>query len=200
MQESCVEMVNEVWKDIQGYEGLYQISNLGRVKSLEHVVVTKAGWSFTVREKLLKSHNNGSGYLFVHLCSNYEVSQQLVHRIVAKHFLDFVPGKHFVNHKDGNKQNNCVDNLEWVTTAENNKHSRAIGLQPERSPEAIRKMVQASKLACSIPVRCLNTGKIYESSEEAGRCLHISATGIRGSIKNGKPIKGYQFEEVRKCQ
>lgn len=95
----------EIWKDIEGYEGMYQISNLGRVKSLkmkkEH------------NEYLLKPFKSKNGYLRVSLSKSNKFKQPLIHRLVAIHFLDNPNNYPEVNHKDENKLNNCVDNLEW---------------------------------------------------------------------------------------
>lgn len=100
--------MNEIWKDIDDYEGHYQVSNLGNVKSL------KFG-----KEKILKPHDNGIGYLQVKLCKNGQKEQPLVHQLVAQAFIPNPQNLPEVNHKDENKTNNSVENLEWVSSKEN---------------------------------------------------------------------------------
>ncbi len=97
------------------YEGLYQVSPDGRVFSL-------------VTNKWLKPRNAGAGYQTVMLYKNKRGKNFYIHRLVAEAFLDVVDGKDFVNHIDGDKTNNSVDNLEWVTRSENMLHANAIGL------------------------------------------------------------------------
>ena len=105
--------MQETWKDIEGYEGMYQVSNLGRVKSLKRKSVTQ--------EKIIKGTNNGNGYTRVSLNNKLHY----VHRLVADAFIPKIEGKDFVNHKDEVKSNNNVDNLEWCTNQENINHSVA---------------------------------------------------------------------------
>jgi hypothetical protein len=104
----------ELWKDISGFEGIYQVSNLGRVKSL------KFG------EKILKPGDTGNGYLKVILFKNKRSIGCKVHLLVAHAFIPYIPNKNLVNHKDGNLNNNSVNNLEWCTHKENIYHSRHV--------------------------------------------------------------------------
>ena len=106
--------MEELWKDIDGYEGLYQVSNLGNVKSLNY--------NRTGKERILKPGNNGLGYLNVLLCKNGKTKTFKIHRLVANAFIPNPYNKPEVNHKDENKTNNCVDNLEWMTSKENNNY------------------------------------------------------------------------------
>lgn len=105
----------EEWKPVNGFEGHYVVSNLGNVKSL------KSGGM------ILKSHVN-KGYEYVHLCKNSKHYNAKVHRLVAKAYIPSHENACEVNHKDGNKLNNRVENLEWVTPSENMKHARMLGL------------------------------------------------------------------------
>lgn len=112
----------EVWKDVQGYEGYYQVSNLGRVKNLERKI--PSGYCMrTIPERVLKNNVNEFGYLYVILYKDTKPKKHKIHRLVANAFIDNPESKRCVNHIDGNKQNNCVENLEWATHSENMKHA-----------------------------------------------------------------------------
>lgn len=109
----------EIWKDVQGYEGLYQISNLGNVRSLPRAVNQgKHGNTRAVGGYLLKPTDNGNGYLLVFLRKDGKRKNHYVHRLVAEHFVEN-GGFKYVNHKDFDTHNNCVDNLEWCTQQQN---------------------------------------------------------------------------------
>jgi len=122
----------EEWKDVQGYEGSYQISDYGKVKSLQRKVNTRNVGGRISKEKILKSSLNAYGYPLVVLCCNNIRTTTLVHRLVAKAFINNLNNCPQVNHKDGNKQNNKLENLEWVTQSENEKHAYRTGLKSKR--------------------------------------------------------------------
>lgn len=113
-----------VWKDVKGYEGLYQVSNSGLIRSVERFDCKNK----RQQEVILKHSNNGKGYSNVVLCKNGKPRTFYIHKIVAEAFIPKIEGKNFINHKDGNKQNNNVNNLEWCTRSENMKHAYKNGL------------------------------------------------------------------------
>lgn len=110
--------MEEVWKDIEGYEGLYQVSNKGNVKSLNY--------NKTKKEKKLKPGIVGSGYLQVNLCKNKTIKHFLVHRLVANAFLPNPQNFPCVNHIDECKTNNVVTNIEWCTNKYNSNYGTCI--------------------------------------------------------------------------
>lgn len=117
--------MEEVWKDIKGFERLYQISNLGRVKSLP-----KWMGSYYSKERILKNKLDRYGYHKVTLCNGEQIRKYTtVHRLVAEAFIPNSNNLSTVNHKDGNKLNNTVSNLEWASNKENIDHAWKNGLK-----------------------------------------------------------------------
>ena len=107
--------MEEIWKDIPGYEGLYQVSNMGRIRSPRNGFKTL-------------SPNDAKGYLRISLYKCGKICRKSVHRLVAVAFVENPFNKPVINHKDGNKHNNSAENLEWVTNKENVMHARETGL------------------------------------------------------------------------
>lgn len=120
--------MNEEWKDIKGYEGLYQISNFGRVKSLARTIKYRQ-YTKETDEKIMKLILNKRGYLYAHLCKNGKYKWYRVHRLVAEAFVDNPYHKEQVNHIDRNVLNNKSTNLEWCTNEENMKHAKETGFR-----------------------------------------------------------------------
>lgn len=123
--------MKEIWKDIKGYEGMYQISNLGRVKSLDrnekgHFNNTKY---YLRKEKILNLHLTIQGYYNIGCCYNSKRKYFRVHRLVAQTFIPNPKNKPEVNHINGIKTDNNVTNLEWVTSSENQLHAYKTGLE-----------------------------------------------------------------------
>ena len=123
--------MKEIWKDIVGYEGLYQVSNLGKVKSLDRVCHNPRYGKQKRRGNIMRPSPNNYGYLQVRLSKLGKSKTHKVHRLVALAFLTENRLKKEVNHKDGNKENNCFSNLEWVNRSENVKHAFDIGIKPK---------------------------------------------------------------------
>lgn len=145
----------ELFKDVKGYEELYQVSNLGRVKSLPKIVGRRLRG-----ETVLAQQRSRHGYYMVDLCTNGKRFNASVHRLVAEAFIPNPDNKPCVNHIDGDKANNCVDNLEWCTHSENQLHAYKNNLCPrhkkpfKRKPltdEQKAKISEATKNAMSRP-------------------------------------------------
>lgn len=112
--------MKEIWRNVKGYEGLYEVSNLGRIKSIQ-----RSGTPGGVR----KLNVNKYGYVYVMLSKSNKHKNHTVHRLVGLAFIPSVDGKELINHIDGNKSNNNLKNLEWVNNSENRKHAFANNLQ-----------------------------------------------------------------------
>lgn len=127
---------DEFWKNIDGYDGKYQISNAGRVRSYQPQYVINKGYVNT-GVHFMKPNDNGHGYKYVDLNGNGFRDRRYVHRLVAEYFLPdgFKTGME-VNHKDGDKSNNRLSNLEWLTPLDNKKHAIRSGLVDNRGSKS----------------------------------------------------------------
>lgn len=178
--------MQEIWKDIKDYEGLYQISNLGNVKVLDRKI--KNNYNYFVRkEKILKlCVSKKDGYVYVCLTKNNKGKTVKVHRLVAKAFIPNPNNLPQVNHKDEDKTNNCVDNLEWCTSLYNNNYgTRNNKLYNKTSFKKGYKPKSCKKIEkYSFDGILLDT---YFSIREAGRKNNFSASSIyrccEGKIK-----------------
>lgn len=175
--------MQEEWKPIKGYEGYYEISSFGTVKSLSRTIYTvwKNGEPGTYFQKgrilatkeCSKNKKGWQTYLQVCLSVNGMQKYKMVHRLVAEAFLEHPAGKDYVNHKDGNKHNNCVDNLEWVTQKENIEHC-----------------IKTLNTRVVTPVVCVETGEMFSSTREAARFAGVSRSSISMAINGIRKTAG----------
>lgn len=161
--------MKEIWKDIAGYEGLYQVSNLGRIRSLDRAVNTWYG-TRKASEKILKPCANKKGYLFVTLSRENKVIPVRINRLVASAFVANPNNLPVVNHKDKNRANNEADNLEWCTVEYNNRYSCA------------KSVVQYDFDGKKITE--------WEAASDAGKCLWINAGNIIQCCKGNRKTAG----------
>lgn len=126
-RERELSAMEEVWKDVIGFVGLYQVSNGGRVRSLDKLDIRK-NQTRRLKGKVLKAQLNTNGYYTVCLCDKGNSKIVTVHKLVAEVFLEKRCDSECINHKDGIKTNNKVDNLEWCTYKENNDHAKSNNL------------------------------------------------------------------------
>lgn len=187
--------MEEVWKDIKGFEGYYQISNKGNVKSLTRRIQYISRGKVTFRtqyEKILKQSFCSSGYPIVHLYDDVERKNVMIHRLVAIHFLEPETGKDFVNHKDGIKSNNCVSNLEWCTKSENSLHALDNELMFKRGEDcnfakltdrqvkeiiSLRKFGKGKFFSRDIALKYgVSTGYITELTSPRGKWQHLKSS------------------------
>lgn len=119
-------LLNEIFKPVKGYEGLYEVSNYGRVKSLGRNVKCRNNHQRLLNTRILKIGNNGNGYLIVNLSKNNKINIQYVHRLVAETFILNPNNYRYINHKDENSKNNMWTNLEWCTAKYNSNYGTLI--------------------------------------------------------------------------
>ena len=179
--------------DIKGYEGYYQINRKGQVRSVDRYVISKNG-SYKVQKGCILNPANCNGYLCVHLMKR-KSKQKLynVHRLVATMFIPNPENKPTVNHIDGNKYNNCVENLEWATYSEQQIHAKLHGLA-NYSIEHLRALNEPRK----IKVKNLKDGKVFDSLASASKYYDVDnnyiSRCIHGKQKRFKDIG--QFVKV----
>jgi len=156
--------MTETWRDIVGYEGRYQVSDAGRIKSLpfkQRYVLRNGEPAYRqTREKFVAVQKTNSGYLIAHLHLDNARAARTVHSLVAEAFL--VGAGETVNHKDGNKLNNLAGNLEYCTYAENHNHAVDVGLNRQ-----------------AIAVRSPTTGRVYPSMARAAKAEKVSTRTVR---------------------
>ena len=177
--------MNEIWKDIENYKGMYQVSNKGDVKSLKRFYKNHSKLKL-VEEKILKTMKDSQGYLQVNVCKNGACLIIRIHRLVAETFIPNPENKRTVNHINGIKSDNSVNNLEWNTYSENIKHAFRIGLKTSKH--------------LNKPVKQIKNGKtihIFCSLHEADRHTGISHQNISRCC-NGKRNQagGFQWEFI----
>lgn len=169
--------MDEVWKDIEGYEGLYQVSNLGRVRSLNY--------NHTGEIKLLKQDISHNGYKRAMLYKDGKMKRYLVHRLVAMTFISNPDDLPIVNHKDENKTNNNVNNLEWCTYKYNNNYGT--------KKEKLSKSMKGKSLSEEHKKKMSESHKGKHHSEETKK--KIRETRKKGKDNpNAKPILMYDKE------
>ena len=170
----------EEWKDIPNYEGLYQISNLGRIKSLEKMLKNKNGYRKS-EEKILIPQRRKNGYLKVELYKNGQRKTFMIHRLVGEAFVFKPENKCEINHKDGNKENCCVSNLEWITHSENMQHAVEKGLVLKGGNNDRAKKINQYDLQN-------NYIRTWECLRETERILKIHSSNIskccKGKVKS----------------
>ena len=169
------EEETEIWKDIEGYEGLYKVSNFGNVLSLRHK-----------KPKLLKPYNNGKGYLLVDLRNNNKPRKTIsVHRIVAQAFLPNPNNYPVINHKDENPLNNNVNNLEFCTIYYNTHYGTAIDRMSKKLIN--RKDLSKPVLQFDKNKNLLNE---YPSMNDAARNTGITVANISSVCKGKRKTAG----------
>lgn len=178
--------MKEQWKEIDDYNG-YSVSNTGKIKSFRRKSNKEKGL-------ILKQETSYRGYKQVSLYKDGKKHQKFVHRLVAEAFIPNPDNKPEVNHKDTDKTNNAVSNLEWNTSSENTIHAYKNGLY-----DNLKESLSIAGPNRHPPVRVVETGKIYRSQRELSKELNLCEQCVSRCLKGGsKSTKGYHFEYVDK--
>ena len=143
---NVIIMNKEIWKSIKGYGGMYKVSNLGRVKSIDRYINHPYFGKIKRKSKILTPGKDKGGYLLVGLRKNNKQKTKYIHRLVAEHFIPKLKNKHQINHIDGNKKNNYISNLEWCNSSENKKHAFKIGLKTFKGENHPRSKLTSKKV------------------------------------------------------
>lgn len=188
--------MEELWIPISGYEGLYEISSCGRVRSLDRTCRSKGGSYAVRRGRMMKFSIDADGYYGVGLTKDGKQTAFRVNRLVAQAFLPNPLQLPIVHHKDNNKQNNAVSNLEWVTVSTNTKHAVNSG---RLVVDSVR-MAAISPLGVEKtrkPVRCVETGVEFSTITDCCRYLNTDSTRLLRYIINDEPLHGNRYEFCR---
>lgn len=176
-----------MWRNIRGYEGLYQVSNLGRVRSLDRVVMTTMNCRH-YKSVILTPTYNDSGYLIVSLSKNGEITPHRVHRLVAEAFIPNLEGKPCIDHINGVRDDNRVENLRWCTKLENNNFELSIENKKKahinQTNENLMKAVDQFTLDGEFVAD-------YDSPKYAAEAVGCTRNAITKACREGIPIKGY---------
>ncbi len=184
--------MSETWKDIDGWKGLYQISDEGRVRSLDRVVYCGNGPRVNIG-RIMKCSISPKGYVTCVLRFNGKFKGYSVHRLVAIHFIDNPNNLPEVNHKDGNKQNNCKGNLEWATSSGNKKHACETGLNAPPIRVGFTNELSSSSKAIKQLTREGALIKVWPSMAEAER-NGFSVSNISACCRGKEPThKGFKW-------
>lgn len=182
-------MPKEEWRDVKGWEGKYQVSSYGRVRSVPRKVKVHAfgkGWGERETKCVILSTGRWMGYPTVELKDRSKGmrSRQLVHRLIAEVFIPNPENKPQVNHKNGNRADNMLSNLEWCTRSENCQHrNHVLGVETPNKGK----------------VKCVETGVVYKNGKEASRQTGICYCSINRAANNKPKYKtagGYHWELV----
>ena len=169
--------MEEVWKNVVGYDGIYQVSNTGRIKRI-----------LKSKERMLIGRLDKDGYKEVILSKKQNKKYCKLHRLVAEAFVPNTNNKPQVNHKDRNKTNNSADNLEWVTGSENTIHSFVTGRKPHKGTRAVSQFTKDMKLISH-----------WESIGDASRALNVSRNNICSCCRGHLGTAGgyiWKYKEV----
>lgn len=191
--------MNEIWREIKGYEGFYEVSNYGNVRSVTRIVhYAQKGEprKKQIKGRQLKVNLGSNGYLSVGLTKNAIGKTLAIHRLVAIAFVEgFTPQKNHVDHIDGDKKNNRAENLRWCTNRENHNFELAKirNSKGQKTSVLCREKLSRVHKANRKPVKCIETQKVYSSLVSAANELGVTKQAIWFSVNRGIEVKGLHF-------
>ncbi len=177
MTELLLSPLDEIWKPVMGYEGHYEVSNMGSIRSIDRYITDKRGFRRLKKSKTKSALGIHGDYKRVYLKVRTQMKMQLVHRMVAQHFVDNPHGLPCVNHIDGNKYNNYSENLEWVSYSQNTRHAISTGLiaQSKKTRVPLEKKAQIQN------EYSLGETTYYELAQKNGISMRRICSIVRGS-------------------
>lgn len=190
--------MSEIWKPVAGFEGLYEVSNTGHVRSVTRDRDCGITGVHHYEGRELTLSQDAYGYLQCVLSDRGRIKKAKVHRLVAYAFIPQIEGKEHVNHIDGDKQNNNVENLEWCTIAENNRHAYAMGLMRGGFPRSAIDNSAAKRSKAVVR----SDGARFVSAAAASRVLGVASSTVAKAIRwQGQmhTVKGYSFKWEADC-
>lgn len=190
----------EEWRKIQGYEGLYEVSNLGRVRSIDRIAHRVDGIDMFRAGKMLTTRKKDNGYIYIDLWKNNKAKLAYVHRLVATAFIDNPNELPVIDHLNCDRADNRPENLEWVTITENsrraanarvknNKKDSKVIVKPKIQKKTTRKVIAAINLKTGAITR-------YNSMMAAERALKLANGAVSQGIKHNWHYGGYKFELI----
>lgn len=203
--------IKEEWRDIPNYEGLYQVSNLGRVRSLDRIVRRNDGVDVRHKSRILKPRDNGNGYLYVDIHNGGITKRMYIHRLVAMAFLSNPNGYDEINHKSDIKSDNSVGNLEWC----NRSYNASYGTKIQRTVNTCQKNgvykksldlktelgIYGGRKSVAMCDADWNVLRIFRSIMDAARCINVNPGKIceccKGSRNQTRGYKWKYYEEYK---
>ena len=193
-------MAHEEWRDVVGYEGLYQVSNIGRVKSMGWTVAGPNGSTCRRQGRIIKQSIKRDGYCQVRLYRDKTHKDWRVHRLVALAFIGEGGERQYIDHIDGNRTNNAVDNLRWCTPSENTNYAICRGtINLDNLVEAAKTTTERRGRRWCMTRVIRDDGVIYESIADAAKDLGVSRGSVHNAL-NGKTMtcKGHSLRILEK--
>lgn len=198
----------EIWKDIEGWRGCYQVSNTGRVRSVDRIITCSRNGDKLVKGKILVLRDDKDGYKVVHLRDASTKRNKLlkVHRLVAFAFIPNPLNKSQIDHINGVRDDNRVENLRWCSASENNNYllakinrSKSIIQSYNRNPQLRTLRAKTFGLSGRIPIIVLNNNSEigrFQSLTDASKALGISMSSISYHLRRNNKMGSYQFIRI----
>lgn len=188
----------EIYKDIRGYEGMYQISNFGNVYSVRREYITSNNKVGITGGYILSKKKRKDGYVSVTLCNGGKMKSFNIHRLVASNFIENPENKPVVNHIDGDKSNNCVSNLEWVTISENTKHAYDNNLSNFRD-NILNNLYEINKETMYSEIIFKKGNEIikFNSTSDASKALGLKRDNITRAIRKKHKVSGWEVFGIK---